>query len=162
MRRCCHLIFTLLVIGAILVGCAPATEKTVSCQGLTITLPSDCMDLSGEEYAKELDFLYACSIGSFLGVRELRSELEETYPALTLENYARLQIKATGQDCQLERKDGIYTYTYTAQSGTESITYISAVFETKDAFWAVQAYCVRADFPENQAKLWKYLASVQV
>lgn len=145
----------------LLVGCT-LPDKTVSCEDLTISLPGHFVDLSDQDVAQSMTFLYGFGTVAVMGLREARSELEANYPNITLEQYAKSIIAVSRLDCVLTQRDGLYTFTYTAAADSLSFTYLSAVYEGTDAFWVVQAYCLTEEFPKNEASLWQYLLSVKV
>lgn len=161
MKRALSLFLALLLLGA-LAGCSGPKEVAFSRNGLTLTLPSYFADKAGEDYAQDVDFLCAYGTMGFLGIREERSAFPEGYQNMGLVPYGKFVILGNGLTCQLEEKEGFYTFSYTKETEEGNFTYVAIVLECADAYWTVQGYCLSQFFEENQALLWRYLKTAQV
>ena len=162
MKRITAVILALLMITACFSGCELTKEKAFTKDGLTITLPGHFQDLSGQDYAQGMSFLYGFGNVAVMGIREQKAGLEAYMSELTLENYGKLMISTNGLSCQLTQKDDLLTFVYEVENSGTSYTYLSAVFESDSDFWTVQSYCTTATYAKNYDAMWSYLKSVVV
>jgi hypothetical protein len=82
---------------------------------------------------------------------------------LTLEEYADLTLKANAtQNPTLHEFDGIpmMKYTYHNEETDVTYAYISAMYKSGDAFWAIQFACAADVYDENEATFIKWAKSV--
>lgn len=149
----------LLVFSLCLAGCG-AKEVTAphSFVDLTIRIPTDYVDLSGEEFAEGLDFVFGKDPLAVNGLREEKALFEAYGLELDLQTYATLLQRSNNTASNLTEKDGILTFTY--ESG--DFTYVVTLWETQDAFWTVQAYCQSVDYDKVRKDIWEILSSVTV
>ena len=129
---------------------------------MTISLPEGFVDLSGENYAADFDFLYQNSTVAVAGIRETKAALPVLDGPPTVQYYAEMLMDHNDLPGQPEQKDGIWYFSYEAVSAGTPMTYICAVYECAECFWLVQTYCKTEAFPSQQANMWKYLSSVTV
>ena len=153
------LILLLLVCVLCLTACG-AEETTVphAYEDLTIRIPTDYIDLSDEDFAEGLDFVFGLDPIAINGLREEKATLEAYGLEVDLQRYAKLLIAANNQSCQPTQTDGIWNFTYEAND----MTYVVTLWETEDAFWTVQAYCPTKDYPKVKKDIWNILSSVTV
>ena len=153
------LLLLLLVLSLCLCGCG-AKEATLShtYEDLTIQIPVDYIALTGADFASELDFVFGLDPIAVNGLREEKATFEAYGLTLELEDYGKFLMLSNNVTSQLEKKDGIYTFTY--ESG--NMTYVVTLHETDAAFWTVQAYCPTADYSKVKNDIWDILSSVTV
>lgn len=152
-------IMALALVLLTLAGCAGGT-KSFTCRDLTMTVPSNMRDVSGQSdfaaYTFTLD-------SSKLAIFALQERYDE-YPVLEeydLQGYAELVIQANGLDCVPAARSGqdylYFTYTYQAD-GTE-YKYLTATYQSGEGFWMVQISAPTAQYDE--AAYFEYLDSVE-
>ena len=153
------LILLLLVCSLCLAACS-AEEATAphAYEDLTIQIPTGYIDLSGEAFATELDFVFGLDPIAVNGLREEKATFEAYGLNLDLESYGKFVILANNISATLEQKDGIHTFSY--ESG--GFTYVTTIWETEDAFWTVQAYCPTKNYAKVKKDMWNILSSVTV
>lgn len=163
MNKHVSLLIVLLLCASILCGCS---EKTTSVshtyQDLSLTIPSDFIDLSSEEVAEGLDFIFGRDPIAINGLREEKAAFEAYGLELTLEDYATLIILSNGVSVTPEEKDGYLTFTYEKVSNGVNYTYVVTLWETAGAFWTVQAYCATKNYQTAKTEIWEILNSVKI
>lgn len=159
MKRTLTLLLVLVLCIGVLSGCG-TQEAAVShtYEDLTISLPADFIDLSDEDFAEGLDFVYGLDPIAVNGLREKKATFEAYGLELDLESYGKFVIKANNISGTLEQKDGIWTFTY--ESG--DYTYVVTLWETEKAYWTVQAYCPTENYSKVKKDMWEILSSVTV
>lgn len=162
MRIMVKVFIALMLTVSLLTGCGSDARQTITCKELTISLPSTYTDLSLETYAGGLEFLYGDEDTCIQATREEKEILKEYFPNIDARQYAELCLQSHALPGEVEMLDEIPSFTYTAESGSLSITYLCGVFETETHFWLVQAYCPSEHFVENQAEMWNCIASVTI
>ena len=152
MKKPFALLLALVLCIGLISGCG-AKKLSHSHDGLILRLPEDYLDLSDETYAQEWDFMYGLAPITLSGLQDEKSLFDTD-----LQGYGQLILKSNDLSSTLTEKDGIPTFTY--ESG--SYTYVVTLWETKDAYWTVQAYCPTADFQEVKDSMWDILADIKV
>ena len=153
------LILLLLAISLCLAACGAEEATTPHVyEDLTIQIPSDYIELSDEEFAEGLTFIFGKDPIAVNGLREEKATFQAYGLNLDLQTYGNLLIKSNNVSVQLEEKDGILTFTY----ASGDYTYMVTLWETEEAFWTVQAYCPTADFNKVKGNMWQILSSVTV
>lgn len=160
MKRLFPLVIVMVLCFCCLSGCS--NHKTYDKNGLSLKLPAYFEDKSGESYASGYDFLYTYGGIGFLGICEKRSDFPEGYENMDLEAYGKFVIFGNDLPCQLQEKDGFYTFTYKKAAPEGNLTYVAIVLESGDAFWTVQAYCVTSFYKENASFMWESLTSAKL
>ena len=151
-------IFCLLVLLCLLAGCTDPIGRTVTHEDLLLTLPGDFLDLSGESYAQDADFMYGRKTLVFQGLSEKKSDLQE----MTLAQYTSYVITGNGiASTPAPYGDG-FTFTYDAPIGDKTYTYTVATFEGPERFWILQFYCPKENLAENQPEIEVILEGLQV
>ena len=144
----------LVLIVAMLTGCFEGT-KEFTCQDLTISVPSNMKDVSGEsEYSRFTFTLLSGKMGA-AGIRESFADLGNNAAAMTTMDYANAVIKAnnyTSMAVTRTEKDYVY-FTYEATSEGINFKYVAGCFKGEDAFWLVQLYTPAEDFNLNELVL---------
>ena len=150
----------LLVVLALCLAACGADAQPVShtYEDLTIQIPEDFIDLSGEEFAADLAFVFGLDPIAVNGLRENKSTFEAYGLNLDLESYGKFILKSNNVSSQLQQKDGILTFTY----ASGEFTYVVTLHETEEAFWTVQAYCPTEDYAKVKKDIWTILSSVTV
>ena len=150
----------LLLVGALcLTGCAPEpAAPSYAFQDLSIQIPEDYINLSEEEFAEGLAFVFGLDPIAINGLREEKATFEAYGLEMDLERYGKFLIAANNLSCQLSQTDGIWNFSY--ESG--DMTYVVTLWETEDAYWTVQGYCPTADYGKVKKDIWNILSSVTV
>ena len=153
------LLLLLLVFSLCLGGCG-LNEGTVTYtyEDLTIRIPEGYLELSGEDYAEDLTFLFGRDPVAVNGLREEKATFEAHGLKLDLKSYGALLLQSNNVLGTLQKKNGIYTFSYEAGD----LTYVATLYETDTAFWTVQAYCPTAKYNKLKNALWDILSSVTV
>ena len=155
MRKHFVLLLALVLCITLLSGCgAKETSAPHKYEDLTIRLPLEFLDLSGEAYAAEYDFLWGSEFMTVSGLRDEKS-LFEAYN-LNIEGYGMLVMVLNDLDCTLTQTDGIWNFSYES----DGYTYLVTLRETEKAFWTVQAYCPTEEYSQVQDQMWEILRSV--
>ena len=153
------LIALLLAFSLLLVGCGAKTATvSYTFEDLSIQLPSDFIDLSGDEFAEGTTFFYGWDPIAVNGIREDKDTLASYGLTLTLEYFTLLIRTANNISSPVQQKDGVQYFTYESSD----YTYVVSVWETEDAFWTVQAYCPTENYPEVSNDIWNILRSVNI
>lgn len=149
----------LLILALCLTGCShePAAPS-YQFDDLSIQIPEDYINLSDEEFAEGLSFVFGLDPIAINGLREEKATFEAYGLQLDLQTYGTLLSKSNNVSTQLTEKDGIPTFTYTSGD----FTYVVTLWETEEAFWTVQAYCPTADYSKVKGDIWEILSSVTV
>ena len=159
-RLFCLVIATLLCFFS-LQGCQEDTALYTR-SGLSLELPAYFEDKSTESYAADYSFLYAYGGIGFLGICENRWDFPEDYQNMGLDAYAKFVIFGNNLSCELEKKDGFYTFSYEKDAPEGKLTYVAIVLENEDAYWTVQAYCLSSFYTQNAAFLWESLKTAKL
>lgn len=162
MKRRLSLLFLLALTAILFCACFGGNKVTFQKDGLSLSLPAGFTDKSGEAFAKNLNFLYTYGGTGFLGIREKRSDFPAGYENMGLEAYGKFVILGNKLDCELQKKDGLYTFTYEVAAPEGSLTYVAIVLEDGDAYWTVQGYCLSSDYTANETLIWNSLKSAKI
>lgn len=153
------LLSLLLALTLCLAGCGPEpAAPSYAFDDLSIRIPQDYINLSDGEFAEDLDFVFGLEPITVSGLREPKATFAAYGLEPNLEQYGQALIKANQVNADLAEKDGICCFTYEAGA----YTYLVSLWETKDAFWTVQAYCPTADYSKAYGDMWEILCSVTV
>lgn len=152
-------ILLLVVLSLCLSGCgAKEAFASHTFQDLTIQVPADYIDLSGETFAEGLDFVFGKDPVTINGLRETKETFMAYGLELDLQTFGELLMVSNNVSSQLTQKDNIWNFSYTSGA----FTYVVTLWETEDAFWTVQAYCPTADYDSIKDDIWEILSSVTV
>ena len=137
------LILLLLVFALCFTACgAKETTAPHTYEDLTIRIPTEYVELTGEDFATGLDFIFGLDPIAINGIREEKATFEAYGLDLDLETYGNLLAKSNNVSGRLTREDGIWTFSYTSGD----MTYVVTLWETEEAFWTVQGYCPTENF----------------
>ena len=153
------LVVLLLVFALCLTACGESVPMVAHThEDLTISIPENYIDLSEDEFAQSLGFVYGLDPIAVNGLREPK----ETFTAYGLEldaqRYGEFVIMANKVSAKVKETDGILNFSY--ESG--GYTYVVTVWETEEAFWTVQAYCPTENYNKVKNDMWEILSSVTV
>ena len=150
----------LLVVLCLCLSACGAKETTAphAYEDLTIRIPTDYIDLSGEEFAEGLSFVFGKDPIAINGMREEKATFEAYGLELDLQTYGKFLMKSNNVTSELEEKDGVLHFTYTSGE----FTYVVTLWETGEAFWTVQAYCAAGDYNKAKGDIWDILKSITV
>jgi len=153
------LILLLLVCSLCLAACsAKETTALHAYEDLTIRIPADYIDLSDEEFAEGLDFVFGLDPIAINGLREEKATFAAYGLEVDLERYGKLLIAANNVSSQLTQTDGIWNFSY----ASGHMTYVVTLWETEDAYWTVQGYCPTENYSKVKKDIWNILSSVTV
>ena len=148
-----------LVLSLLLAGCGhESAAPSYAFQDLSIQIPEDYINLSDEEVAQGLDFLFGKDPLAVNGLREEKATFEAYGLEMDLQKYGNLLMYANNVRSDLEEKDGVLYFTYTSAD----LTYVVSLWETDAAYWTVQVYCPTADYNKVKGDIWEILSSVTV
>ena len=150
-------IFACLLVVLLLAGCSDPVGKAVVHKDLTLILPADFLDLSGEDYAQSADFLYGRHSLVFKGLAEGKSGLK----AATLREYTDQVISANKKKTTPQASGAGYVFTYEAQVDGAVYSYTVATYEGQENFWILQFYCPKDTLAENQPEIDIILEGIQ-
>lgn len=158
MKKCVTFLLVLVLLCTVLTGCGNTKSTTYTHDDLTITLPADFIDLSAENFAAELSFIYGLDPIAVNGLRESKATFTAYGLDMDLERYGQLLISSNNVQAKLEQKDDMLFFTY----ASNGFTYVVTLWETEEAFWMVQAYCPTENYNKVKNDIWKILNSVTV
>ena len=151
----------LLAVLCLLAGCTVPElypeGMNIACKDLQFTVPGDFADFSGEDYAKDADFMFGRKTLVFMGLAEPKNTLQET----TLVAYTERVIKGNGISCTPEQNGDGYLFTYEKPVGDTVYTYTVATFEGSSNFWILQFYCPSENLQENQPEIQIILEGIR-
>ena len=156
----------LLLCCSLLCGCSTISLEldpiVVNEMDLTMSIPGYFEDMTANA-AVDIEGFFAYQYSEIVinGLRDDYSVFEEVP---TLEEYAnQLIANNSGQIiAEVEIIDGMTTFTYRQLEGTDSYTYITAVFAGTEAFWMVTACCKTINFKSSKDKLVEILKTTVV
>ena len=149
----------ILVLSLCLTGCSTkSAAPSYAFDDLSIQIPEDYINLTDEDFAADLAFVFGKDPIAVNGLREEKATFEAYGLDLDLQSYGSFVILANNVSAALEQKDGIYTFSY----ASGDFTYVVTVWETETAFWTVQAYCPNEDYGSVKGEMWEILSSVTV
>ena len=148
-----------LVLSLCLAGCgAKVTTAPHSFEDLTIRIPVDYINLSDEEFAQGLDFVFGLDPVAINGLREEKATFQAYGLELDLQRYGELLMLSNQVSTELTEKDGILHFSY----ASGEFTYVVTLHENDTAFWTVQAYCPTEEYDKVKNDIWEILSSVTV
>jgi len=158
LRRRTAVLLCLTMLICLLGGCSSPAGKPVVCKDLSLNLPGEFYDFSGENYAKEADFFYGRDKLIVMGMAEEKTLLKK----MTLEEYTELVISGNNLSCTPRRLHSGYCFTYEAPAGDDIYIYTTATFESGTRFWILQCYCPSEEYDEKHDLIMQILESVRV
>lgn len=159
MKKSAVFLLALVLLFTTLAGCGNRkSTATYTHDDLTITLPANFIDMSDEDFAAELSFIYGLDPIAVNGLRESKSTFTAYGLEVDLERYGQLLISSNNVQAKLEHKDDVLFFTY----ASNGFSYVVTLWETEEAFWMVQAYCPTENYNKVKNDIWKILSSVTV
>jgi len=156
-----RLIVCVLVLMCLLSGCTDRdqypTGINLSLQDISLTLPGDFADLSGEKYVEDAVFMYGRKSLVVMGL----AEKKESMKAMNLAEYTDTVIHANGLSCTAIQSGDGYLFTYEKPLDGTTYTYTIATFEGVNNFWILQFYGPTASLQENQPEIDIILESIR-
>ena len=156
-----RLIACVLVLMCLLTGCLDKSKYpdgiAIDCEDMVLTLPGDFVDLSGEDYAKDANFMYGWKSLVVMGTAEKKDSLK----AMTLAEYTDTVIRGNELTCTATQSGNGYLFTYEKPLDGTTYTYTVATFEGTTNFWILQFYGPKENLQENQPEIDIILEGVQ-
>ena len=139
-------IISLVLVVLMLTACGNST-KEYTCGELTMTVPSNMLDSSGNSAFSAYTFALDSRKIAIFGVQESYAEVPELRE-FGLTEYTDLVILANGLDVLArERSTANYRYfDYTANTDAGTYRYVVGCYETESGFWTVQVCSLVTDF----------------
>ena len=167
MKKLISLCLVLVLLASVLSGCVFSQllgDKELTFDDLTITVPGMYLDMVSIAGNPDLAFLYGFNDTAVLGIQESISDVQGSFGTTlrSAKDYADLYIRVNKLSTSVVEKDGLVTFTYTAEADGQSFTYLSAVFANAEHFWLVQTYCYTENFEKNEADFMECLKSIKV
>ena len=156
-----RLIVCVLVLACLLSGCLDKEKYPDGLRkefdDIIVTLPGDFADLSGEEVAKDADFMYGRKTLVVMGLSEKKADLQ----GITLAQYTQKVIQGNGLSCSATPAGDGYLFTYEKTLGETPYTYTIATYEGINNFWILQFYGPTENLQENQPEIDIILEGIQ-
>ena len=156
-----RLIVWALVLVCLLTGCADKDKyplgQNVTFQDLSLTIPGDFSDLSGESYAQDAEFMYGRKTLVVKGLADKKDAVKAT----TLAEYTDTVIRGNGLTCTATPNGDGYLFSYEKPVGDTTYTYTTATFEGETNFWILQFYGPAENLQENQPEIDIILESIR-
>ena len=149
-------IFACLLVVFLLVGCSDPVGRAVVHKDLTLVLPADFLDLSGEN-TDGADFLYGRHTLVFKGLAESKKSLK----AMTLQEYTDFVVSANKKTATPKASGAGFLFTYEANVGGVVYSYTVATYEGQENYWILQFYCPKENLAENQPEIDIILEGIQ-
>jgi len=149
-------ILACLLVALLLVGCSAPVGRGVQHKDLTLVLPADFLDLSGENTG-DADFFYGRHTLVFKGLAESKKSLK----TMTLQEYTDLVVSANKKTATPKASGAGFVFTYEANVGEAVYSYTVATYETQENFWILQFYCPKENLAENQPEIDIILEGIQ-
>lgn len=156
-----RLIACVLVLMCLLTGCGNSDKypvgKNLSFQDIALTIPGDFVDLSGENYAENADFVYGRKTLVVMGLAEKKDSVK----VKTLAEYTDTVIRGNGLSCTATPNGDGYLFTYEKPLAGTTYTYTIATYEGTTNFWILQFYGPKENLQENQPEIKVILESIR-
>ena len=156
-RNLCMLLAAVILL-CCLSACSAGT-KAYTCQGLTMTIPSNLRDVSSNSDFSSFTFALDSKKMAVFGLNEKSADLGVE---LTLKEYAELVMEANdfeGFPVQ-SATYGYYYFRYNKTLDQGAYRFLAAVYEADDGFWLIQIAAPILEYDETA--FFKYLDSVSV
>ena len=167
MKKLISLCLVVVLLASVLSGCAFSQllgDKELTFDDLTITVPGMYLDMVSIADNPDLAFLYGFNDTAVLGIQESISDVQASLGSkiTSAKEYANLYVEVNKLDATVTEKDGLVTFTHTADVDGQSFTYLCAAFANEEHFWMVQTYCYSENFEKNEADFLECLKSVKL
>ncbi len=128
-------------------GAFGPTEKTFSVDEMSITLTDEFTPQAQDGY----DGFF---VSRRVGVVVLKEPASDFPEDLTRRGYAELIIQATDSaaGAQITDLGNMHYFSYEAENGGLPYTYCTFIYESNDAFWVVQFYCMTGHLNRYEAQ----------
>ena len=162
MKKCKSILLLLLCAVLLLSGCSvdgAGKEKTLSCQGLTMTIPSHYRDLMEQGYYSDYTFVYSYGEVTLFADKVPLDTLEGWEPTLT--EFARNFTYANGINALVKEEYGLLTVYYETQ-GDMTWGCLAAFYSYDGGFWVLQYSCPAETYSELKQEFLQSLATVEL
>ena len=136
---------------------APGTEideKILERNGVRMILLEEFEDYSESPMGQAYEFLYAAEYVGVYGSRFAKN------PQLDLESFS--QYNSAEWCVQAEQKDGVWVVEYVDDTQNEPQAMVCAFYESRDAYWMIQAYCPQELFAQCQEIMYACVLTAQI
>lgn len=126
-----------------------------------LNLPDDFLNFSNTALGEGYDLVYGNDDIGIMGIWDNKEEINSYFGETNLESYAKLIAALYELDVEPVQKDGIWTFSYTADSEGSNYTYVCAFCENATEYWNIQAYCLTEVYEQFAEDMWRYITDVQ-
>ena len=160
-RRITKLLSLCLMACLMLTACGGTTKTTeFSCDGLTMTVPADYRQMTGEE-VQAYTFALTNNKTILMGLREEKAIFRSFGMELTLDDYMQIIREANQQEMTVDTYNGQYMIKFESVVEGNRFKYLASVYESEDAFWLIQFGCPESDFEDFRGDFFEQLLSVK-
>ena len=158
MKKALPIFLAVLLTVSLLAGCSGTKEFTY--QELTMDVPFGMIDVSGDENVAAYSFALDSRKTAVFGLREEKALFADA-GITSLDQYAELLLSVNELDTLVvDRSNYPYKYLrYEKQLDDGIYKYLTAVFESEDAYWMIQYAARITDYDETA--YFKYLDTVR-
>ncbi len=144
----------------LLTACSGGKTTIFTCEGLTVEVPKNYRQITGEE-AQAYTFALANSKTSMMGLREEKALFEAYGLNLTLDEYAMLVQTANEKEMNISTYNDQIMMNFTSMVDGETYEYLASVYESEDAFWLIQCGCLSSNYEKYRGDFFSQLLSVK-
>ncbi len=158
MKRRLFKLFSILLVLVLIVGCS--SSKVFDEGDFKITLTSDFE----KSELEDVTYYYVSDDALVTALKETVEELSVLgiTKDSTIEDYAKLVIKANDKDDEYQLKGDYAYFEYEATVEGSDFYYIAVTYKAKDAFWLVNFMCTKKDKSLFKNKFFDWADSVEV
>lgn len=164
MPKMIRMILAATLVLCLLCGCKTEemTEKTVSVEGFSITMPAEMIDIKSEGVYTEWEMAYGYGGTEILVEKVLFSQFEDPAELPTPLEYAEWIAWNNQAAPVYVSRDEPAIVSFELVGETENYTYYVAVYKGSDAFWNVFVSCPTPSFRDMETEFMAILDSVKV
>lgn len=126
-----------------------------------LNLPDDFLNFSDTALGEGYDLVYGNDDIGIMGIWDNKEEINSYFGETNLESYAKLIAALYELDVEPVQTDGIWTFSYTADSEGSNYTYVCAFCENATEYWNIQAYCLTESYDQFADDMWRYITDVK-
>ena len=149
-----------LIACLMLTACGGTKTKLYSCEGLTIEVPANYKEVTGEA-AQQYTFALSNNKTTVMGLREEKAILEALGMDLTLEEYASVIQSSNNKQMSVSTYNNQIIMEFDSYVDGKPYTYLASVYESEDAFWLIQFASLKSDHEKYRGDFFSQLLSVK-